>query len=410
MSATWRILLALVLGIAVGAVVPAGPTASTVGAVAAPIGTIWLNALKMTIIPLVFALLVGGIASAAEAARGGRLAARAITWFAGLLIVGVVFGALATETLLALWPFDPLATAALRAGATSETVPVLPSAAEMMVGIVPGNIFAALSAGDMLPIVLFAMVFGFAVARLDGETRAPIVALVRSVSTAMMVIVNWVLLIAPIGIFALAFGVGQRAGLGAAGAILQYVAMVSLVLILQMLFIAYPVAILGGRVAPITFIRAALPVQALALSTQSSLATLPAMIAQSRDALRLPDRVVGLVLPLAVSLFRITSPAGNLAVVLIVAHIYGIQLGWGAIALGGIIAVVGSLAVVGVSSSATFFVVLVPVSLALGVPVELLPLLLPVEVFPDLWRTVGNVTADLAVTAAVANEPGEIPD
>ena len=78
-------------------------------------------------------------------------------------------------------------------------------------------------------------------------------------------------------------------------------------------------------------------------------------------------------------------------------------MGWSAIALGAAIGVVGSLAVVGVASSATFFVVIVPISLALGVPVELLPLLLPVEVFPDLWRTVGNVTADMAVTAAMAD-------
>ena len=406
MSLTWRILLGLVLGIGVGTLVPAGAIGEGVAAVAGPVGTIWLNALKMTIIPLVFALLIGGVAQTAEAARGGRIAVRALGWFIGLLVVGVVFGAVLTEGLLAAWPFDPVATAALRAGADAAAVPDMPSAGGIVTGIVPGNIFAALSSGDMLPIVLFALVFGFAVTRLEGERRAPILGVIDSVAGAMMIIVHWVLLVAPIGIFALAIGVGQRAGLGAAGAIVHYIAIVSLVLIAQMLVISYPVAIIAGRIAPLAFIRAALPAQALALSTQSSLATLPAMIAQCRDVLRLPRAASGLVLPLAVSLFRITSPAGNLAVVLVVAHIYGIQLSWAAIALAAAIGVVGNFAVVGVSSSATFFVVLVPMSLAIGVPVELLPLLLPVEVFPDLWRTVGNVTGDMAVAAAVAH--GEV--
>lgn len=408
MSATWRILLALVLGIAVGALVPAGAAGETLAAVAGPVGTIWLSALKMTIIPLVFALLVGGVANAAEAAKGGRLAARAIAWFAVLLVAGVAFAAVATELILTLWPFDPAGSAAMRAGASADSVPVMPSTADVLTGIVPSNIFAALSAGEMLPIVLFALVFGFAATRIEAGARAPIIALVHGVSATMMVIVGWVLLIAPIGIFALAIGVGQRAGLGAAGSIVHYVAIVSLVLILQLIFVVYPAAILGGRIKPLAFIRAALPAQTLALSSQSSLATLPVMIAQCRDVLRLPEAAVGLVLPLAVSLFRITSPAGNLAVVLVVAHIHGIDLSWSQIALGAAIGVVGSLALVGVSSSATFFVVLVPMSLALGVPLDLLPLLLPVEVFPDLWRTVGNVTADMAVTAAVSRAPAEI--
>ena len=404
MNNSWRILLALVAGLIVGGLVPNGATADTAVATGQAVGTIWIDALKMTIIPLVFGLLVTGIASAVQAARGGRVAMTAMVWFIGLLIAGVILAAVTTEILLLLWPFDASTVAALRAGAAGSVVPPPPSALDMAMGIVPSNIFAALSAGDMLPIVLFACVFGLATARLDAAARDPILALMQGVAAAMMTIVHWVLLIAPIGIFALALAVGHRAGMSAGGAILHYVAIVSLVLIIQMILITYPVAIVAGRVAPLTFIRALLPVQALALSTQSSLASLPVMVAQSREALHLPERTTGLVLPLAVSLFRMTSPAGNLAVVLVVAHIYGISLGWGAIALGAAIAVLGSFAVVGVASTATFFVVLVPLCAALGVPAALLPLLLPVEIFPDLWRTVGNVTADMAVATIVADD------
>jgi Na+/H+-dicarboxylate symporter len=108
------------------------------------------------------------------------------------------------------------------------------------------------------------------------------------------------------------------------------------------------------------------------------------------------------VLPLAVSIFRITSPAMNLAVVLYVASLYGIQPALPQLATGVMLATVLSLAVVSLPSQITFFTALVPISIAMGVPLELLPLLLPVEIVPDLFRTVGNVTADMAVTVMVA--------
>ena len=171
---------------------------------------------------------------------------------------------------------------------------------------------------------------------------------------------------------------------------------VSAVLILQMLLISYPAVAIWGKVGLVRFTKAALPAQAVALGTQSSLATLPAMLDASA-AMGVSERVRSLVLPLAVALFRSTSASANLVVVLFVAHLSGVELGWAQLALGMAIAAIGSIAVVGVASASTFFVVTVPISLAMGVPVGVLPLLLAVEILPDLWRTVGNVTSDMAV-------------
>jgi len=403
-SNTARIFLALILGITLGAVLRGSSWGAPVAAFVEPIGILWLNALRMTIIPLVLALLITSVATTADAARGDQLTLRALAWFAGLLMIGVVFAALCSEAILTLWPVSAEAASALRASVPASATPQVPNFATALTGILPDNVFAALTAGEMLPIVIFALIFGFAATHINSDARVALLAPIKALGDVMMVIVGWVLILAPLGVAALAYGVGYHTGFSAASAIVQYIVTVSGVLILQLLFLTYPLALLLSGIAPVKLLRAFLPAQVLAATTQSSLASLPAMIASLRGTLDLPERTTHLVLPLAVALFRITSPAGNLAVGLFLAHLYGVHLSWGQVAIGATIAVIGSLSVVGIASSVTFFIVLVPMCSAMQVPIALLPLLLPVEVFPDIWRTVGNVTADMAVTTLLARQ------
>ncbi len=225
------------------------------------------------------------------------------------------------------------------------------------------------------------------------------------VAVTMVVFVLWVLLAAPVGVFALALGVGLRAGLGVAGTLGHYVAIVCLSQI-GLIAVVYVVAIVWGRVSPGRFARAVAPAQVVAISTQSSLASLPVMVERARDGLGVPQTTAGLVLPLAVAVFRITSPVANLAVCLYVAQLYGVSLSLGALIAGGLTAVAVSIASVGLPGQDSFFVAIGPICLAMGLPLGVLPLLLAVEVIPDIFRTVGNVTADLAATRIV-NGPDE---
>lgn len=406
MSPTARILTGLIAGLAGGALLllHGGAGGAQAAAVIEPVGTVWLNGLKMTIIPLVLALLVTGVASAADAAASGGLTARALALFGAMLAVGVVLALGTTEVLLRLWPIEPGVAAALNAGADAAKVPPVPTTAETLTGLVPGNIFAALAAGDMLPIVLFGLAFAFAVTRLPPEPRERLLGLFRAVADAMFVIVGWVLWLAPLGVFALAFTVGYRTGFAAAAAIAQYVVVVSAVLIVQLLLMIYPSVALFSRVGLGRFARAALPAQGIALGTQSSLATLPAMLTATRS-MGVSEATSGLVLPLAVALFRLTSPAANFAVAMFVTRMAGIEPSAVQIAAALAVCWIGNLAVVGIASASTFFVVIVPATLALGGPIGVLPLLLAVEVLPDLWRTVGNVTADLAAAAILDRHP-----
>ncbi|WP_313445134.1 cation:dicarboxylate symporter family transporter, partial [Brevundimonas sp.] len=170
--------------------------------------------------------------------------------------------------------------------------------------------------------------------------------------------------------------------------------------------IIYVVAIVWGRISLARFARAVAPAQVVAVSTQSSLASLPVMIERARDWLGVPQTSAGLVLPLAVAVFRITSPVANLAVCLYVAQLHGVELGLGVLIAGGLTAIAVSIASVGLPGQVSFFAAIGPICLAMGLPLGVLPLLLAVEVIPDIFRTVGNVTADLAATRIVAGEDG----
>ncbi len=409
MSLSTRVVLSLLAGLAVGVAVAAidHPTLDKLAHVIEPVGTLWLNALRMTVIPLVVALLITGVASASETASTGRLAARALLLFMLFMAVGAILSALLMPAVLSWWPVAADAAAALRSGASKAAtlVPELPPLRDFFASIIPANPFAAAAQGEILPLVVFALLFGFAAARIAIARREPLLGFFQSVVDTMFVLVHWVLQVAPIGVFVLALGVGIRGGVGAAGALVHYLVLLCGLAILITL-LQYPVAVFAARVAPGRFARAIAPAQVVAFSTQSSLASLPAMIERAKSHLGIPTRVTGIVLPLAVSLFRVTSPPMNIAIVIFVAHIYGVPLDATRLAAGAAVAVLTNFAVVGLPSQITFFTTTVPISMAMGVPVELLPLLLAVEVIPDIFRTVGNVTADMTVTALLAPRSG----
>jgi len=389
---TLLILAGLVLGLAVGAMIAGRPAAGPVLAVAGPVGRLWLDALTMTVVPLVFALLVTGIIGAAAEARGNRVALRALGWFAVLLVGAALVAAVWTSLVLRLWPV-PAAAATLHPPAGPP--PAIGGGGDWVSGIIPTNPLKAASETAMVPLVVFALFFGFAATRLTDELRAPLQLFFRATAQVMLVIVQWVLWAAPAGVFALALGLGARAGVGAAGVLAHYVLVVAGAC-LAVALLAYPLVLVAGRLSPLRFARAALPAQVVALSTQSSLATLPAMV-EAAPRLGVAAAPAGVVLPLAVSIFRAASTAANVAVTLYLAHVAGFAPGVGQLTVAALVAAPVSLAAVGLPAQVSFFATIGPVCLAIGVPVDLLPLLLAVETIPDLFRTVGNVTCDLAV-------------
>jgi len=406
-SLSVQVLLALALGLLAGVVAAAygGPAAPAVIGQVEAVGGLWLNALRMTVVPLIFAVLVTGIAQVSDAAATGRLALRAVGWFLVLLTCSAVFSILWVNGFYALWPVDPVAAAALRAGAQAPaTAVVAPDFGTWLKALAPSNPLKAAAEDQILPLVVFATFTGFAITRLPEARAKVLVDVVQALGEAMIVVVRWVLVAAPIGVFCLGLGVGLRAGAGAAGLIGQYVigaasagAMITV--------LGYVLAVTVARVPLRRWLQATSPVMATAFATQSSLACLPAMIERSRDELGVPERVANLILPLAVAVFRMTSPAVNLAVCIFVAKVYGIHPSAMQYVGGVLVALAMGIGSVGLPGQVSFIISVAPICVSLGLPIDLLPILLAVEVAPDIFRTLGNVANDMALTTILAREP-----
>lgn len=410
MSQPTRILLALVAGLALGVLLAAGAPGAVPGVLlgSEPIGTAWLNALQMTIIPLVVSLLITGIAATAEAVRAGRIAARAIAVILTIMASSAALAAVLTPALLRLAPLPVESAAALRTalvGAPAGDAP--PGLMAFFTGLVPTNVVAAAANSAFLSLIIFTLLFAFALTRIEQERRDRLTGFFEAMRDTVLVMVNWIIWAAPVGVFALALTVGARAGSAAFGALVHYILIVSIVGVV-VTALAYPLAAIGGRVGLVRFGRAALPAQAVAVSTQSSLACLPIMLKKAGE-LGVPAATGGVVLPLAVVMMRATGPAMNLAVAIYVATWFGVPFGPATLAVATVVAMLTSLGSVSLPGQVSFVSAIAPINAVFGVPVAPLGLLVAVETLPDIVRTLGNVTMDLAVTTTVAARSGPVP-
>ncbi len=401
------ILAALVVGILLGIML--GPPLPMLVETADVIGTMWLNALRMTVIPLVVALLIVGITKAAAMARAGKMTARAIAMMIAILWLSSAMAAIVTPSLLSFFPLPDASTAALKAALGGVAPPdAVPPFSEFLRAIIPTNPVSAAAADAILPLIIFTLAFAFAITRLPETPKAAMVQFFTALSDTMLILIQWVLALAPLGVFALAIVVGAKAGAAAFGALLHYVLIVAGTG--AVVWIAsFVLTWLGGRRSPLAFFRAAMPAQAVAISTQSSLASLPAMVGGVK-AMGVGERSADVVLPVAVALFRATGPAMNLAVAIYVAYLMGVELSAGSLAIGIAVAAITTMGAVSLPGSVSFITSITPICIAMGVPVEPLALLLAIETFPDIMRTVGNVSMDMAVTATVARVEGDLAE
>lgn len=361
------------------------------------VGTLWLRGLQMTIIPLVAALLVLGISQMAQAARAGATARTMLVLVFGVLVFSGLVSALLMPALLGAFPIPEAASSMLALEQAEEQQ--VPELWAFLESLIAPNLIAAAAETAMLPLTIFFALFAVAISRLPSAQRATLIGFFHALANAMLTIIGWVLWLAPIGVFALAVGVGARSGGGAFVTLAHYILAVS-AMGGCVLIAAYLLATFGARQSPLAFAKAILPSQAVAVSTQSSLASLPAMLASAKR-LGIPDATADFVLPLAVAIFRATSPAMNMAVAIYVAHLAGIELTFPALMIGIAVAFIISVGSVSLPGSISFVVSIGPIAVAMGVPVEPLALLVAVEMLPDIMRTLANVTMNVAVTATV---------
>ena len=405
MSLTARVLIALIAGFGLGLAASASdsPTLLAIARGIEPVGTLWINAIRMTVIPLVVSSLIAGVAGAPDPAAVGRIGGRALIIFVAVLGATAVFSIVVGPIALAGLDVDPAAAQSLRESAAavnvSERTASLPTFRQWVVDLVPQNPIKAAADGAILPLIVFSLALGLAMTRITGTAAPALVRFFQALAAAMLVLVRWVLALAPIGVFALAVPLATRLGIAAAGAVLYYIALVvgmCIVVIAAM----YPLAAVLGRVRLRAFARASAPAQAVAFSSRSSLAALPAMIEGAEDMLRLPRSVTSFFLPLAASMYRVGGVIGQIGGVLFLARLYGFDLTPAQLGTIAVTAVLTSFSVPGVPGGS--ILVMVPVLLAAGLPVDGVGILLGVDTIPDMFRTTTNVTGHMAAATILA--------
>ncbi len=410
-SQRW-VLLALVAGLGIGSALAANP-GTALGQIVPwiePIGTIWVSALRMVVVPLVMSMLVTGVATMSDARALRRIGSTSFAVWVSLLLVSGALGLTLVPFLFQWLTIDPQAIAALRDGAaemandTTAGLSKLPTLRQWFVDLVPTNPVRAAADGAMLPLVLFSLVFGLAVTRLSTEHRDALLRVFGGVAAAMLEIVRWVLLASPVGVFALSLTVASKVGAIAAGALGYYLAVTAISMGVLSL-VLFALAAVLGRVAPLALARALLPAQVVGFTSRSSLATMPAQAEAASNVLRLPQAVVAFVLPLAVASFKPHGPLNWSSLAIVSAMLYGVPIGPAELFTVVGSAILLSFAVPGIPSAGMLLIA--PVFVNIGVPVEAIGLLIAVDALPDMFKTVANVTGQFCSAVIVARVSGE---
>lgn len=395
MTQNVRVMVSLGVGLAGGWI--AGDRVGWLSATAEVVGTLWVNAIRMTALPLVVALLIAGVGSVGDPRTIGRLGGRALALFVAMVACAGTFAGVVSPLALRWLPVDGATAGVWNSGAATK--PASLSLTQFLVQVIPVNPFQAAAEGAVLALVVFSVAFALALLYIQEQRRAAVLSVAQAVADAMLVLLGWVLWAAWAGIAALAFTLTSRVGGGAVGALGFYVLL--LCGIISIVFVAiYPLIALGGRQRMGTIARAFLPAQAVAASSRSSLAALPLMVEAAEERLKLPRAVAGFVLPLAVSTFRLSASMSLVVATLFVAKVSGMDWSVVEVATVVVMSALLSFSVPGIPNAS--FVLMVPLFQALGLPLEPVGLLLAVDTIPDVFKTVLNVTGQMGAAVILS--------
>ncbi len=402
---------ALFLGLLLGIIAKQGSIIFlfSLSTILEPLGTLWINSLRMLVVPLLISYIIISVASFSEIKSTFRVGGGAVFAHLVYLGLGLALMIIIVPPLVAQFEVTPAIREALQSDvieAPTISRDAVPSTGwgDAITYIVPSNIFRAAVNEDILPLFVAALLFALAISRISDTHRKPLIKFFNAIIETLHVLIRWILLAMPYAVFILVFAMATRAGLDLFAALAYFVMLFCGLLILLTLFLYIITPILGG-VSFSKFARASAPAQVMAVGTRSSMVCLPALIEGARDRLGLPAEVVGIVMPLAVSMFKINKAVSGPLQVFFLAHLYGIPLEPLAIAVFFMAYIPTSFSSPGIPSGG-FFVSL-PLNIALGIPVEGVVLLRTVDAIPDIFKTVANVTEDMSVATLVSRFSSE---
>ncbi len=388
-------------GLVAGLVAP-----PVVVAILAPVGTIFINAIRMTVFPLVVSMLISSIGSIGGSRAIGRVGSLAAVLAVAVIVIGAVASAAIAAPVLSRVPLNAAAVRPLLAAAAPAAAGTRPAGSPVVqwfIDLVPTNVIRAASDDAMLPVIVFSVLFAMALSGVRADRRSAVLHVVDGVADAMQRLTAAILELAPIGVFALAVPLAARLGSEVAGAVAAYIVLVVGLTIAGMALLAYPIGIVGGRMSPAAFAAFCAPAQAVAFSSRSSLAALPAMVEAVERAGAAPV-VGGFILPLAASVFRFGGAIAQTVGVLFLARLYGVALTPAQLVSIVVTVAFTTFAVPGVPGGS--ILAMVPVLRIADVPVDGIGVLLAVDTIPDMFRTTANVTGTMALGAFLSRRAG----
>jgi len=382
-----------------------------------PVGTAFIRLLTMIVIPLVVASLIVGAASLGDVTKLGRIGGKTFAYYLFTTAVAVILGLLISNIIQPGAGIDPATRDQLsaqfseQARGSVQMASEAPGIMETLLNMIPRNPIGAAARFELLPLIFFSVIFGAAVSLLPDDTRGPVLGFFEGVNQASMIVIGWVMIIAPYAVFALIAAVTAQFGLGLLGSLLVYSLAVVLGLLLHLFGTTAFMVRFAARLNPIVFFQRVKAVPIFAFSTSSSSATLPITIETSEAKLGVSKQISSFVLPLGATINMDGTALYQAVAVMFIAQIYGIPMDLGAQLTVVLTATLASVGAAGVPGSGIITLIIVLQSVNMGDQVEAgIALILGVDRLLDMLRTAINVCGDLSCAAFVARSEGETLD
>ena len=383
----------LILGLLVGlgASATGNPVLLAIAEGSAPFGTLFMNAIRMVVIPLIVTVIFTSIARLGDPRKLGRIGGITIAYYWITLIPAIAIGMATMSVGL------QFASEIKMPATEATTVPELQSIVDFLVSLVPANPFAAATAGAILPLIVFTALVAAAAGTLAEERRERLINLADDVSEALIKLVWWILYTAPIGVFGLAAPVTAQLGWGLLQSLAIFIVCVFVGLVIFVCLVTLPLVWFSGRISPRKFLGGTIGAVSVAASTTSTAAAIPVTLEETTNNLKVSETIADLLVPLGASMHRPGSALFQGAAIVFLAYLFDVDIPAAAIGAAMLATFLVSLTVAPVPSSGV--VTMAPALDTVGVPVSGLAIMLGIDRIPDMMRTATNILAQ--VSAAV---------
>jgi Na+/H+-dicarboxylate symporter len=411
-----KILIGLLAGITLGAIANFGDLTwlQTLLQRLEPIGTVFIRLIMMIVIPLVVASLILGTASLGDIGKLGRLGGKTVLFYLCTTAIAVTIGLLISNIVRPGSRIDPATRDAIAAAFEGDAAGRLqlaadrPSVGETLLNMIPTNVFSAASQGELLPLIIFSILFGAALSLVAQDRRDVVLAFFNGVNDAIMVLIDWIMKLAPYAVFALVGAVVSRFGLDLLRSLAIYALVVTGGLLVHVLVTYMTLVRFLGKLNPLDFARRIAEAPLVAFSTSSSSATLPVTMEVAQEKVGISRQTSSFVLPLGATINMDGTALYQAVAVMFIAQIYGFPLGLAEQLTIVLTATLASVGAAGVPSAGIITLILVLQSVGLGAQAQTgIALILGVDRILDMIRTAVNVTGDLTAATVIARSEGE---